>query len=79
MVLTLSERPTERRFQMPTLISGLLSSRTLGTTTEKPKKTSELTPDNANRVLTSSLDFSKFHLAVSEKAEMTEGEMFALL
>jgi hypothetical protein len=41
--------------------------------------TSELTPDNADKVLTSSLDFSKFHITVSEQAEMTEAEMFALL
>ena len=49
------------------------------TATKKRKMTSELTPDNADKVLTSSLDFSKFHIAVSEKAEMTEGEIFALL
>jgi hypothetical protein len=41
--------------------------------------TSELTSDNADKVLTSSLDFSKFYIAVSKKAEMTEGKMFALL
>jgi hypothetical protein len=51
----------------------------LGTATKKRKMASELTPDNADKVLTSSLDFSKFHIAVSEKAEMTEGEMFAVL
>jgi hypothetical protein len=56
-----------------------LMEASLSTATKKRKTTSELTPDNADKVLISSLDFSKFHIAVSEKAEMTEGEMFALL
>jgi hypothetical protein len=75
--------PTERRFvSAPNAnpdFGVTLIETSLGTATKKRKMTSELTPDNADKVLTSSLDFSKFHIAVSEKAEMTEGEMFALL
>ena len=40
----------------------------LGTSTKKGKKTSGLTPENADQVLMFSLDFSKFHLGLSGKA-----------
>jgi hypothetical protein len=75
--------PTERRFvSAPNAnpdFGVTLIEASLGTATKKRKMTSELTPDNADKVLTSSLDFSKFHMAVCKTAEMTEGEMFALL
>ncbi|KAF8336695.1 hypothetical protein F5887DRAFT_986646, partial [Amanita rubescens] len=79
----LANASTERRFvSAPNTnpdFGVTLFEASLSTATKKRKMTSELTPDNADKVLTSSLDFSKFHIAVSEKAEMTEQEMFALL
>ena len=75
--------PTEHRYVLAPKANPdfrvTLVEASLATTTKKRKKTSGLTPENADQVLTSSLDFSKFHLGLSGKAEMTEGDMFALL
>jgi hypothetical protein len=82
--MTFVLRPERRLVSAPntnpdfgvTLIEASLDS---DSTTKKRKNASELTPDNADEMLTrASIDFTKFYLAVS-KNEMSEREMFAFL